>query len=115
MVHTDPQQLLSQAQKLLASGRIAETETVLRQLIQLAPNNAELLNQTALVCYQQRKWAEAERLIRAAIRLDASRMIYHVHLAEFLQAQGRLAEALESSQRGIAIDPASALRTITKA
>jgi protein O-GlcNAc transferase len=109
MVQMDPQQLLSQARSLLASGNIAGAEAMLRQLIKLAPNNADLLNQTALLCYQQRKWAEAEQLARTAISIDASRSMYHVNLGEFLRAQNRLPEALKSLQRAISIDPANAM------
>ena len=109
MVPTNPQQLLSRAKVLLASGRLAETEIILRQLIQLLPGNAELLNYTSLVCYQQHKWAEAERLARAAIGIDPSRSAYYVNLGEFLRAQGRLPEAVEIFRRGAAIDPGNAL------
>jgi protein O-GlcNAc transferase len=109
MVHTDRQQLLSKAKDLLNAGRAAEAEALLRQLITLAPNHAELLNQTALVCYQQQKHAEAEELLRVAIRNNASAAMYHVNLGEVLRAQNRLPEALESLQRAVLIDPKNVL------
>ncbi|MGD0138959.1 MAG: tetratricopeptide repeat protein [Tepidisphaeraceae bacterium] len=109
MAQPDPQQLLAQAQNLVASGRLAEAEAILRRLIQMAPRHADLLNQTGLLCHRQGKLNEAERLIRAAIAVNASPPSYHANLGAVLLAQGRPADAVDSFRRAIGLNPGDAM------
>jgi predicted O-linked N-acetylglucosamine transferase (SPINDLY family) len=109
MPQFDTQQLLAQAQNLVASGRLAEAEAILRRLIQMAPRHADLLNQTGLLCHRQGKLDEAERLIRAAIAVNPSSPPYHANLGGVLLAQGRPADAVESFRRAIALNPGDAM------
>lgn len=101
MPQADARQLLAEARALAQAGRLAEAEAVLRRLIEQAPNHAELLNQTGLLCYQQGKLGEAEKLIRRAIAINAGAPAYHTNLGGILREQGRVGEALECFQRVI--------------
>ena len=109
MAPIDPKTLLAQAKKCAASGRLAEAEAILHRLLQVAPKNGDLLNQTGLLCYRQEKFGEAERLIRAAIAVNASSPRYHANLAGALLAQGRTVEAVESFRRAITLNPGDAM------
>jgi predicted O-linked N-acetylglucosamine transferase (SPINDLY family) len=68
-----------------------------------------LLNQTGLLCHRQGKLDEADRLIRAAIAVNASSPPYHANLGAVLLAQGRPADAVESFRRAIALNPGDAM------
>ena len=94
MRQVDTQRLFTQAQSLLASGRLAEAETICRRLLQIDPKNSDLLNQIGLLCYRQGKLDEAERQIRRAISAGAHRADYHANLSGVLLAQRRPVDAI---------------------
>jgi protein O-GlcNAc transferase len=108
MAPLNPQQMIAEAQRLAQAGRLAEAEAILRQLIDRAPNHAELLNQTALLCRQQGKLTEAEELMRRAVSINPASPAYHNNLGAVLAELGHKAEALECFQRVTTLNPRDA-------
>ena len=89
------------------SGRLDLAETAYREVLAIAPQEAEALHLLGLVALQTGRPEPAVALIGAAIRLEAGRAAYHGNLAQALRALGRLDAAEASCLQALALDPDS--------
>ncbi len=87
-------------------GSLQERENLLREAIQLDPQNASAHFYLFTLLYGK-NWSEAEQECRTAIRIDSGEVCYHNGLALLLDEICRHEEA--AAQRAIA----AALRTQT--
>jgi predicted TPR repeat methyltransferase len=70
----------------------------------LEPDQPDALHLCGVTCYQLENTEEAERLIRAAIRLQPDNPDYHSNLGLVMKAKGNLQDAIESFKSALAID-----------
>jgi protein O-mannosyl-transferase len=89
----------------LKMGRFAEAEATLMRGIEIKPNEAQQYISLSLALQELNRMAEAERAAAYAISLDASGYGFHYQLGDVLEAQGRLAEALNAYEREAASHP----------
>ena len=71
----------------------------------LNPRDTSALINIAIICGQQGRLAEAEKLLREAVRRRPDKAEGHWNLAVALQQQGKTNEAMAEVQRTLAIDP----------
>jgi len=88
-----------------AAGRIAEAETIYRQILAHAPATPDALHLLGVAAHHRGDARESETLIRRAIELAPGVAGYHSNLGNALQAQARLADAADEFRRAVALDP----------
>lgn len=86
-------------------NRLAEAESAYRAVLASAPRNADALNLLGVICLQTGRAGEAEQLLTAATREDASVAAYHDNLGSALAAQGRVGEAAAAHWRAVKLQP----------
>lgn len=91
-------------QLLLADGRAAEAETVLRQALVKAPD-AEVLLALGHSCWVQDRFADAAVAFQTLVRLEPrhARAVAMGALCD--RAQGHRAEAIKGLERAVGLDP----------
>ncbi|MFM9863896.1 MAG: tetratricopeptide repeat protein [Micropepsaceae bacterium] len=98
-----PAQALQLAAQHQQSGRPAQAEGVLRQLLQQRPNDAEALHQLAILAYQAGKMPLAVQLIERAIGVNPNVHVYHANIAEMYRRLDQPQKAIEHGKRAIAL------------
>lgn len=99
---------------LARSAALAQARQSLDRAIAVAPHCAEALNDLGLLAMQfDRDYAQAERLMRAAIAEDPAHDEARFNLALLLSAMGKHEEAVMELQRVQANDPAMYIATPT--
>jgi tetratricopeptide (TPR) repeat protein len=93
------------AKQHLQSGRISEAESILRQVLDHAPNHAEATHCLAFAVHQHGNVAGAVELVRRSIALDPSVAIYHQNLGDLLAAQSLIDDAEAEFRRAAELDP----------
>lgn len=88
------QQALGLAQQHHQAGRLAEAESLYRQLLQALPHQPDLLHLLGVLLLQSGKADEAVGLIQAASQLAPERPDFCNNLGLALQSRGRLSEAI---------------------
>jgi hypothetical protein len=99
---------LQQGEQLFAEGRLDEARRLFDQIVARAPDNAEAINDLAVVCLAQGDAEEAERLFRLAAETDPEFADPRISLANYLAADGRLDEAAVPLAEALRLDPADA-------
>lgn len=99
------EQALQLANQLQVSGRLGESERVLKEILQIDPKQAHALHLLGVVTYQAGQTVLALDLLRQAIALQPDTALFESNLAEMSRQQGRIAEAIEHGKRSIVIDP----------
>jgi tetratricopeptide (TPR) repeat protein/2-polyprenyl-3-methyl-5-hydroxy-6-metoxy-1,4-benzoquinol methylase len=87
------------------AGRLAEAETLYREILRSEPQHAEALHGLGFIAWQVGDHAAATELIGAAILMQPATAHYHNNLGLPLQALGRLAEASASYRRALVLNP----------
>ncbi|MGA2439781.1 MAG: tetratricopeptide repeat protein [Tepidisphaeraceae bacterium] len=87
------------------AGRLAEAETIYRQILSQNPNHAEALHLLGLIAGQYGNDDQAIDLIGRAIRLKPDFANAHNNLGNSLLRRGRLDEAVSSYKRAIKLKP----------
>lgn len=104
-----PQMTLEQANRqaleFLRAGRLAEAESILRQVLGFSPDNAAALHSLALIAQRIGRHEEAADLIRRAIMVDPSAPEYHANLGLSLRSLGRQEEAAAAFREAIRLRP----------
>ncbi len=93
------------ANQLQVSGRLSDSEKVLRQILQVDPKHAHALHLLGVVTYQAGQAILALDLIRQAIAIQPNNALFESNLAEMLRQQGRVDEAIAHGERAVDIDP----------
>jgi len=91
----------SSARFLLMSGKAAEAEAALRDVVRLDPSNDAYWETLHLACAQQEKWPEAEAAIRKAATLKPGKWEHHNNLAIVLNQQGKRDEAIAEARTAL--------------
>lgn len=99
------QQTFQTALQYHQSGRLAEAETLYRQLLKLQPETPQLHHLLGLVAYQRGDFAAAVSEIGKAIALEPGEADYHNNLAVALRAQGQTQQAVEVYRRALKLTP----------
>lgn len=104
-----PQITIEQAFQLAAqhhqAGRLAEAETIYRQILQQAPNHANALHLLGVLASQTDRTAMAIELISRAVDLAPDIAEYHCNLGEICRRAGQLDRAIAHGQAAIRLRP----------
>ena len=87
-----------------ANIRLEEAEDYLEKAVQLAPNDAAIMDSLGWLRYRQGNYKEAAELLRTAYALFPDGEIA-AHLGEVLWVDGREPEAKEVWEKGLAVAP----------
>jgi tetratricopeptide (TPR) repeat protein len=98
-------QRIQRALLLHQAGRIAEAETLYRDVLREEPGNAVATHYLGLAAWNHGDRVEAERLMRAALALDASIPDFHNNLGLLLRDTHRFDDAIACYRRTLEIDP----------
>ena len=99
------QMLLNQAVSLHREGRLAEAETLYRQVLAQSPPNFQLQYRLALLLFQQQRLADALTAIAAALAINPEALEALVLRGVLLAALKREEEALASFGRALSLKP----------
>ncbi|WP_348545012.1 tetratricopeptide repeat protein [Chthoniobacter sp.] len=87
------------------AGRLAEAETLYRQILAVQPHHADALHFLGVIAHQAGRHDLAVEWIRGAIALDPNNPVSHCNLGEAYRATGRLDEAIASFHRSLQFQP----------
>jgi protein O-GlcNAc transferase len=88
-----------------SAGRLADAETLYRQILAQNSNHADALHRLGLIAYQTGRNDAAIELIRKAIAIESNDAAYHLNLANALRRHGDLNTAIASYSKAIQIRP----------
>ena len=97
--------LFQQALGFHEQGRLNEAENIYRQILETAPNNPDILNLLGLIAQQKGLHAQAVDYFYQAIRLAPGHAPFHFNLALSLENDNKPAEALQSYQDALRLNP----------
>lgn len=99
----DPRQaaLLRQAHDLLVRGERDAAETLYRELLQSGVENAGLLCNLAVICWQNGQLAEMEELLRRALAHSPNHADAHYNLALVLAERGASRDAIHHYRQAL--------------
>ena len=89
----------------LHQGDPAAAEVLLRQALEIHPDNSEVLNLLGVCLFKQDKKTEASNALQQAVQLDPNDADVHYNLAEVFAAMGHAEAAEKSYLRCSQIDP----------
>lgn len=89
-----------------SQGRLQESETLLRQILQAQPDHAFALLLLGIIARQVGNTEKAIELIERAIEVNGKVALFHVNLCGIYRDAGRIAEAIAQGERAVALDPA---------
>jgi len=101
----DLQGLFEDAQRLLRAGRAYEALTTLRDILGSCPNHPDALNFASVAFGQLDMTDEAIKFSRQAVAARPTDAGFHLNLANRLNDQGHVDEALAGYEQALAIDP----------
>jgi len=87
------------------AGRLAQAETLYREVLELDPQSIDALHFLGVIAHQQGRHKQAEELISRALLHNGSNTPAYSNLGNALQAQGKLQEAVDCYQRALALAP----------
>ena len=99
---------MQEAAALHQRGQLAEAERIYAAIVACMPDHFDALHLLGVLRQEQRRPAEALSLIAAALRLNARSADAHANYGVVLDGLGRQADAVESFERALAIDPGHA-------
>ena len=89
-------------------GQLAEAEDLYRRILDVAPDDADVMHFRGVLAHQQGRSDEAISLIEKSLELVPDRAECYNNLGIIFKAQGRLDDAVQAYSRAIALDPAHA-------
>lgn len=95
----DMQQLFTEAVSLHQRGALLEAEERYRQVLNLLPNNHNVLANLAIVLRDQGKLEQAEHFGRRVVAIDSENPDAYLNLGAILEAKGDLEAAADTYQR----------------
>ncbi|MEA2778876.1 MAG: hypothetical protein QOK29_420 [Rhodospirillaceae bacterium] len=87
------------------AGRLAQAESICRQILAAKPDNPDALHLLGIIAHAAGKAPLAVELIGRAIAGDSRKALYHSNLAEIHRRHGRTEEALASARRAMVLEP----------
>ncbi len=91
-----------------SAGRLAQAETVLRQLLQQRPNHPEALHLLAIVAHQAGKTNIGIELIERALTIDPKVPVFQANIAEMYRRVGNPQKAIAHGERALELNPNNA-------
>jgi protein O-GlcNAc transferase len=101
------QQAIALAQKELQAGRIAEAQSVCRQILAREPHNVGAIQLLARMAFVTGNAEQSANLLRQAIALEPRNPQNYGNLASVLAQSGRAEEAIATFRQALSINPAS--------
>ncbi|HEY8749503.1 MAG TPA: tetratricopeptide repeat protein [Tepidisphaeraceae bacterium] len=86
---------LTDAIRLEGEGRLAEAETICRQVLGVEPSRPDALHLLGTILYEKGEFEQAVEIIRRAVQVAPANPALRVNLAALLGRMGRHEEALE--------------------
>ncbi|MFO0427468.1 MAG: tetratricopeptide repeat protein [Planctomyces sp.] len=99
------QKRLQHAYERHVSGDSGSAAAIYAEVLTQDPNNADAWHLSGLVAFQQRRFDDAESLIRRALHIRPEEPAYEANLAAALLANGKSAEAENRCRRILRVDP----------
>jgi len=96
---------LQEGISLHQEGKLDQAELIYQQILQVNPENDEVLNLLGLIAYQIGKYQIATELINQAIDMDSSQSSFFNNLGLVLQKQDRLGEAIQAYRQSLELNP----------
>jgi predicted O-linked N-acetylglucosamine transferase (SPINDLY family) len=87
------------------SGRVAEAETIYRDMLSINAQHPDALHLLGVIAVQRGQASEGEQLIRRAIGVNAQCAAFYSNLGMALGAQNRWQDALGNYQTAVKLDP----------
>ena len=87
------------------AGRLADAESLYRQVLATEPDNADCLHLLGMLANQNGRTDEAIGLISRAVAIEPAHAAAHNNLGLVLQSAGRLVDATESYRRAVEARP----------
>tara|TARA_B100000809_G_scaffold263615_1_gene317282 strand:- start:563 stop:2491 length:1929 start_codon:yes stop_codon:yes gene_type:complete len=87
------------------SGQLQQAEQICQQILDIDPQNAEVLNLFGLIACQAEKYEIAVDLISHALEIAPNQPLFLNNLGVALYRQGKCDKAVETYQRAIQIQP----------
>ena len=97
--------MLRQATALHQAGRLAEAQSLYRQILTADPNQPDALHLLGVLAHQTGQHAPAEALIRRALAVQPQTAAYHNSLGNVLRAQNRASEAEAAYRDALRLQP----------
>ncbi len=94
-------QAMALAVQQLKAGRFAEAETILRQVLAVAPEHPDALHLLGVICSRTGRHELAVQLIAKAIALKPGNVEAHNNLGTALKAQGNLDQAIAAYETAV--------------
>lgn len=88
------------------AGRLAEAESIYRQILAAVPTHAEAMHFLGVIAHQVGRNDIAEGMIRESIALRPGNSAFHNNHGQVLRALGRREEAIAAYQRAAELSPA---------
>lgn len=89
----------------LAEGKLEDAEACFRQVISTTPNDAEAHIRLGFVLIEQKRYVEAENLLKHAARLNPELADAFYMIGTASKAQGRLDDAIENFNKALELKP----------
>jgi tetratricopeptide (TPR) repeat protein len=99
------QKALTEAQKQMARGELADAETALWTVLTTNPNDEQALSLLATIRSRQQRYAEAEALLRRVLQINSNSVAAHRGLGETLIAENRDDDAIEEFKAAMELAP----------
>ena len=96
---------LQEGISLHQEGKLDQAELIYQQILQVNPENDEVVNLLGLIAYQVGKYQIATELINQAIDMDSSQSPFFNNLGLVLQKQDRLGEAIQAYRQSLELNP----------
>ena len=90
------------------AGRLAEAETLYRQVLAAEPQHGEAWHHLGILAAQTAQHSRAVECITQALRLGVQSGAAYANLGEAYRLGGRLDEALAAFQEALRLDPKAA-------
>jgi tetratricopeptide (TPR) repeat protein len=101
-------QKVAAAAKLIQTGKLDEAEERLWEVLSRHPENAEALNLLGIIRLQQKRFAEAETLLRRAISLAPNLLPAYMNLARVFHAQAETDKEVAALLDAARVSPSDA-------
>ena len=101
----NPQHALQTAMAQHQAGNLQQAESLYKQVLQAAPNQADALHLLGLVAKQKGDLKTAVQLMRKALNFNPNYVEAYVNLGASLQEQGNLNEAADCYRKALALRP----------
>ncbi len=104
-MHNAPEQVMQQAIEHHQAGRLAQAETLYRQVLQEYPRHPEALHLLGVIACQSGNHEAAVELIGKALKGNKSNPFFYNNLGSAYRALHRLDEAMLCYRSALALDP----------